>query len=262
MAPIKFDDNIKEKLEKRVLTPSPTAWDSLSERLDNAEKGNNKRNLWWMGMAASIVGIILVVTIMLNQSDEQLTPTLVDVETPPISEDSTTKDVMKTLMEIPTEKASKAEVIQTETRSPSVDDVEVVDEPKTNNKVTKDPLIKAFNVHVVASIEEQNTKEEALNSIQNLDAESLKVMEVVAEIKSMTDSGYQVSEEELHQLLKQAEQELLKDKLYNDTTKMVDAEALLQDVEEDLEHSFRAKVFDALKNGFDSVRNAVANRNN
>ena len=38
MAPIKFEDNIKDKLENRRLKPSLDAWDSLSKRLDNQDK--------------------------------------------------------------------------------------------------------------------------------------------------------------------------------------------------------------------------------
>ena len=45
-------------------------------------------------------------------------------------------------------------------------------------------------------------------------------------------------------------------------TRTVDANALLQDVEEDLQQSFRSKVFEALQSGYESVITAVAERNN
>ena len=34
MAPIKFEEKIKDKLEQRHLKPSADAWDRLSEKLD------------------------------------------------------------------------------------------------------------------------------------------------------------------------------------------------------------------------------------
>jgi hypothetical protein len=34
MAPVKFEDNIREKLESREIEPSGDAWKRLSERLD------------------------------------------------------------------------------------------------------------------------------------------------------------------------------------------------------------------------------------
>src|SRR5690606_40976112 len=60
MAPNKLEKYIKENLEERTLTPSPGAWDRLSNRLD-AEVHTKKRYLSvnaWLGIAASIVGII------------------------------------------------------------------------------------------------------------------------------------------------------------------------------------------------------------
>jgi len=34
MAPIKFEEDIRDKLEKRQLKPSSNAWKKLSDRLD------------------------------------------------------------------------------------------------------------------------------------------------------------------------------------------------------------------------------------
>ena len=65
-----------------------------------------------------------------------------------------------------------------------------------------------------------------------------------------------------YDLLKEAEREIFKDKLKNENTRTVNANDLLQDVEADLEQSFRAKVFETLKSSYDSVKTAVANRNN
>ena len=43
---------------------------------------------------------------------------------------------------------------------------------------------------------------------------------------------------------------------------MIDASDLLQDVEADLDQSFRDKVFKTLKSSYYSVKTAVADRNN
>ena len=43
MAPIDFENNIKDKLDERMLKPSTDAWGKLSERLDNQDKKNNKK---------------------------------------------------------------------------------------------------------------------------------------------------------------------------------------------------------------------------
>ena len=45
MAPIKFEEQLKEKLEQRTIQPSQDAWNKLNDRLDNVEeKQNNKKN--------------------------------------------------------------------------------------------------------------------------------------------------------------------------------------------------------------------------
>ena len=42
MAPIKFEEQLKDKLEKRTMSPSAESWAKLSDRLD-AEDQKNKR---------------------------------------------------------------------------------------------------------------------------------------------------------------------------------------------------------------------------
>ena len=50
--------------------------------------------------------------------------------------------------------------------------------------------------------------------------------------------------------------------LIREGMKTVDANALLQDVESDLQQSFRNKIFEALKNSYETIKTAVAERNN
>jgi len=71
-----------------------------------------------------------------------------------------------------------------------------------------------------------------------------------------------VSDAEINTLLDQAQKEISLHRLYNETTKKVDANALLEDVEADLEQSFRNRAFKAIKSGYKYVKTAVAERNN
>ena len=43
MAPLKFEDHIKEKLEGRRIIPSVNAWDKLEAKLDMQSKKKKKR---------------------------------------------------------------------------------------------------------------------------------------------------------------------------------------------------------------------------
>ena len=57
--------------------------------------------------------------------------------------------------------------------------------------------------------------------------------------------------------------EIISKQIFNQKTNKVDANALLLDVEAEVAPaSFRNKIFDALTDGFERARDAVANRNN
>ncbi|CAN0604335.1 unnamed protein product, partial [Ectocarpus sp. 12 AP-2014] len=70
-----------------------------------------------------------------------------------------------------------------------------------------------------------------------------------------------VTDAEVDSLLTRAQDEILRDKIFN-KDKSVDAMALLTEVEDELDKSFRDQIFDSLKAGFIKVRTAVADRNN
>jgi len=71
-----------------------------------------------------------------------------------------------------------------------------------------------------------------------------------------------VSSYEIEALLAKAQQEITFRKLVSNSNKKVDATALLNSVEEELETSFREKVFEALGDQYKKVRTAVVNRDN
>src|SRR5690606_38633788 len=64
---------------------------------------------------------------------------------------------------------------------------------------------------------------------------------------------------DIDSLLKKAQQNLAKNT--HNKNKTIDAQALLQDVEEDIEASFRDKVFETLITGYKKVKTAVVERN-
>jgi len=81
MAPINFENNMKDKLDRRVLKPSVDAWDKLSERLENQDEKSNKKTYWWFGLAASVVGVLLIVSQFLNHEiNINNTPKIVDTQ--------------------------------------------------------------------------------------------------------------------------------------------------------------------------------------
>jgi len=90
---------------------------------------------------------------------------------------------------------------------------------------------------------------------------SKKLSEVIAQVNSMNSDGNSITDIEVEQLLIRAAREIEKDRNYNFSVGKIDPEDLLRSVEVDMEHSFRDKVFDVLKEGYLKAKTAVANRN-
>ena len=67
MAPIKFEDNIREKLQERELSPSKEAWNKLSTRLQD-QSVQRSRKPFWYAIAASFVGILIVTSLLWKEN--------------------------------------------------------------------------------------------------------------------------------------------------------------------------------------------------
>ena len=259
MAPIKQEDEMKTKLEKRSLTPSPEIWSKLSNRLDAEQQNKNKSKYWWFGIAASVVGILFVTTIYFNnQSIENNSPGIVN-----------TKDNV-----IP---KNENKIIDNQ-----IPNQEVVETKNTVDKTLIDPALEGSKKTIISEKNQitnkvpqqeviaQNDKAPAPEAVVQVDMiekttltfEEQKIQDVVAQINDLKSNGTAVTDLEIENLLNKAQKEILSNRIYNNSTRMVDANALLQDVEDDLQQSFRTKVFEALQTGYESVRTAVAERNN
>ncbi len=253
MAPIKFEEHLKEKLEKRSIQPSAETWKSLANRLDQHDKQQNRRTFWWLGIAASVVGIALVATLIFSGSESRsIEPTVVDTKD---TEEIKSNTLASENLEVPKE----------ETKSDSKQDMKASTEENPIPKAKRIPKEEMILKEAVASSD--LTVQEPIQNILDTpettaDFEQSKLEEVVAEIQKINTENQGVAEAEIDSLLKQAERELLTDRIYNENSKTVDANALLQDVEEELEQSFRTKVYEALKNSYVTVKTAVAERNN
>lgn len=241
MAPIKFEENIKDKLEKRTIQPSADAWQTLASRLD--AKNNKKKSPYylWLGVAASIVAIMFIASqLFVNNNNTTIeTPVIVD----------TNKETIK--------KVESENVLQK--KDVLTNNVEKESVKELNIKTSKSEKTE------VAQLTKQKEEKTVLPKeviVNKTSFEDLKVQQVVAQIQGLKDKGESVTDKDIDALLDQAQKEITLQNIYNETTKTVDANALLQDVESDLQQSFRDKVFNALKSSYNTVKTAVAERNN
>ena len=252
MAPIKFEDNIKDKLEKRTIEPSDNAWNRLSEKLDAKEERSKNKIVWWLGIAASLVGVFLVTSLFFKTGEDQtVAPTL--VETPVI--DST--EIKETLLKV----IENKEVITNK-------EVHINEAITAAKDVIKKPVIikkknsYKSNKEVLVNISKAESKDEVkkLNDSEIISTQQ-EINEALVQNVKLEKNDNKLFDSEIESLLESAQKDLFANTIKPENIKTVDANSLLQDVETALDQSFRDKVFNTLISGYNVVKTAVAERN-
>jgi hypothetical protein len=259
MAPIKFEEHIKDKLEKRTLAPSAEGWSTLSNRLDADHKTSKNAIFWWLSIAASIIIMVAVSVSFFNKGEaEHVLPAVVEDNVLEHKKRDNIKAIQLSL-EIEDTKAysNKNE------SAPATNKSQIIDYKKGTKKSPKTETILVKN-------KGENIKNNSPGKVEELSKELIvapmeliiknAVADALVEFKSETSTS--VTDQEIDSLLKLATKERFKNKLKKEVSKTVDANILLKSVEEDMGQSFRTKVFHALKNGYETVKTAVVDRNN
>jgi hypothetical protein len=249
MEPNNFDDGIKEKLEGRRLQPSDEAWTKLSERLIYEDKKDNNKTIWWAGFAASVIGILFVAFQFFNNPLE-VKPVIVDAPTVieqnervPIAVGNA--EASNEVLEV-TQPIEKTEKFQLKENS--------------SNNIKSDPIVIASEQVIP---KEKSQEKKPIKVLQeDFTFEAQKIQDVVAQVQMLKDNNQELTDDVIDAMLLEAQKEIRLKQLNNQVTGVVDANMLLQDVENDLDQSFRSKVFEALKASYGTVKTAVAQRNN
>ena len=261
MAPIKFEEHIKDRLEKRTIKPNSKSWDALSKKLDIHESKKSNKPLWYVGIAASIIGILFIANSLLFNTPVEIdenSPQVVDSEKMPFDDKKLdTKLVETPVLENNEVHSDNLESGAIESKSDSkmvsqntvqsqnhIAKAETKTSSLAQNQNNQDVLSNAFDDEKIGVVKTENTfeltQEVVVNNTEN-------------EVLNQSDL-----DSEIEKLLNEAQTTLT---VTNDT-KTIDANTLLQDVESDLDQSFKNKVFEALKTNFKKVKTAVADRNN
>lgn len=249
---MKWEDNIKETLEKRAVKPSDASWNALANRLDAADKKKGKVMYLWMGVAASVVALLFTVTVFFNDKNTEVkNPVLVGTE----------QQVKENIQ--PVNAASQQEQIA---KTPeAIGRTESFEMNNSKKEFLTDQKIQTPLTTQIADVS-KNQKEESFMPLETLvqkeTLEDQKVTEIVAQINELKSKGQTVTDADIDILLLKAQKEIAYQSILKEGTRTVDASALLQDVETDLQQSFRNKIFEALKNSYETVKTAVAERNN
>ncbi|MCB0465921.1 MAG: hypothetical protein KDC78_09675 [Aequorivita sp.] len=266
MAPYKLEDNIREKLEARELKPSADAWKKLEAKLDAGQPKKKAVVLYYV--AASFVGILILASFFFTRNSSGENNQIVNetieqnnIEKQPEIIPNDTK-----IEEIASEEnhSEKQEAVKSkgeERQKPKSTSIKLLPHKKSeiDKKVDKtDAIAKVTKVEA-----EQPLKTSIQNTTQNQNKEdklfNQKIEEVVASVKKLQENNTEVNTTDVEALLNNARREIETQRIINNPK--VDATALLEDVEWELEKSFRDKVFDALGEGYNKVRTAVSERN-
>lgn len=251
MEPNKFEKHIKEQMQEREIQPTASAWERVSERLEAVPATKSNKFLWY-AVAASFIGILIVSTLFFQSEDKPLEG---DVQIVDTDKNESKQDGM----------ISKEQIILDEEQNFDDDNVsissnEIVIPEKELNKgssglqnIDSDRIV--LNDDEIKKVAVYELLEDADNNID------LKIKEVLAQVALLEQNKASLTDVEVDSLLYEAQRQLLTEKIFKDNGS-VDAMALLTEVEDELDQSFRDQIFDKLKSGFLKVRTAVADRNN
>lgn len=248
MGQLKFENKFSEKLNKREIKPKTGNWAELSARLNSEEK--SKKPLFWrIGIAASIVGGILIFSGLFNEPISEI-PAVADTPSEVIF-----KEEIKS-RQLSFEKPASEEM--TETEKASVKPVE-------NIFYKKEPVSNSELASTVKSQESEKNGNDQTKRDPDLMIES-KIPGItdamIAEASLKLIKIGNVTDSEVDRLLAEADDQISRERSAKPVSENIDAKALLLDAEMELEQSFREKVFDVLKEGYLKAKTSVANRNN
>lgn len=248
----KFENQFKNKLDGRELEPSSGNWDQLAQKLDSEDK-KTRPVFWWMGIAATVAGGILILSLTFN--NQSVSEKEVVVETPSekiIEEKQDDQPVEK--QEIASEEVEKKIISEEKTetqRNPETSDKPLNNAPAV--ATVENGQIDAIDTEAENNAISEGIKEELLFE---------KLEEVIAVIESKQKGKGEVTDAEVDALLAAAASEIARSEEKKFTSDNIDATALLWDAEMEIEQSFREKVFEVLKEGYLKAKTAVAARNN
>ncbi|WP_417942397.1 hypothetical protein [Flavobacterium sp. RS13.1] len=234
MEPNNFEKDFRVKLNQRKIEPSDKAWDRLDAMLSIAEEKQFLNKNKWIYIAASVAGFLLIGTFFFNNQKkpvEGLKNTVVIEES--TKKDKAVKPILKVIDRV------KTEVVTSEKES-------IQNSNKKQHKLNPEPNInlKNENNQIVESsiIIKNNQGKQSINNQASVIENSKK--------------------ETVDQLLNSAEKTIVAENSSKKKSKVkINADDLLNQVDGELELSFRERIITAVNKNYQTVKVAVANRN-
>ena len=257
MAPDKFEKYIKEKMRQREITPSEEAWSRIAGQLPEEEE-KRKKPYFWYSIAASFIGILIIGIYVTQSPQPELDSPAQVVATEEDNSDSGKDKQLKDAQEI--KQIPETKQVEMLVQTPEKKESDNAVDNMVNETIISSPEQELAVAETAIPVKENTIPPGEIKKREDLIIEA-KITEVVAEVRLLEINSEALTEAEVDSLLRKAQGELLKEKIFK-SDRSVDAMALLNEVEDELDRSFRDQIFDRLKSGFNKVRTAVADRNN
>ncbi|MCB7481177.1 hypothetical protein [Christiangramia sediminis] len=253
MAPIKFEEHIKEKLDEREIQPSAGSWGKLNARLDSSETKSESKK-WWISAVAAVVVLLISSLLFLNQQDQNSNPV---VETPvenkvienkdnvefdepaQLASEETNKEVQPKTEKPVNKSAESTFVVSEKIKS---DNAERLASNSTNERSVLEP------VSITPASENQKLSTEFNDRKQAL----------LAMISENEKGSASVTEAEVEALLAEALKQIGEQP--GNIQPEIEAGVLLADAEDEVYESFKEKVFELVKTGYQKASIAVSNK--
>lgn len=218
---MEFEERFREVIQRREIKPSPDSWQQLRERLDTGTKPDKRSYSWFWKAAAIAVLFFCLGTLFEN-------PLAPDVVVPVEYHPQTLQN----------QKENPAEVIP--------------EEPVPRHKQELAVIPARQQWQLAGKTLEQQTVSNAGEILVRADLPEIRNLEKPKAVPEVSDA-------EIEALLAGARRALSRDSAsYN--SEAVTAQALLRDVETELNESFRRRVFEILKEGYSMAKTALASR--
>lgn len=222
MEPNKTETHFKEQLNSREIKPSEAAWSKLDAMLTEVE--TPKHRFTWLYIAASFVGFLLIGTVFFNQNKSPI--------------DNNINNMV-------IENAIQKESVKTEIKS--------VNKELNISK----PILKQGTAPLV-QIQKNgrgNIESKILKSKENVltESQASKNIEVIVANETQT-------KESVNSLLASVENNSKSE--INKSSIKINPSTLLNEVDGELQLSFREKAFNTISQKYKEAKEAVVNRNN
>ena len=251
-----LEDNFKDKLERRRLEPTASAWDRIEGKLDASQGKKKSKIVLWMGIAASFIAGVFITALIYNTS-------VVDEQTPYV--ENQPEDVID---EIAPEQSidMPSEILLTDATTNNVEVQKSVTSPQNNTATKKkrtNPTKSKYRPYSNANTIKSQVEEAVATSIMKEAAIKSTINAVVDVNPDEVKTSEELLDDEVENLLKAAQQSINKQPVYAQPQRVVDANELLLDAEAEVDpDSFKDRMFRTLKKEFNRAVEAVANKDN